>query len=421
GVLFLVGLNLVSGLFDSNNRFPFVNSSTTTEQVPLTSDLSSQLTPVFISNNIEPTSTVSTIPLLNQASLGNMEGKLLFTYYSDHQELYLLNMSNSAMIRLADFLGYFGDSIVSPDGAKIIFVSDDEGNDEIYRIDIDGSNQINLTENSDRDGYPVWLPDSRISFLSDRDTGSDLDLFIMNSDGSEQTKLNVDGFSFTWSPDGTKIAYRSSGSPGYLLNVMNADTSGQMQLTVDDPYEGPEELLWSPDSTRLLFSSNRDGKDDLYIINADGSGEVRLTNNSSTENSFAWSPDATKILFTFTSERNLDIYIINVDGTGLLKITADEGDDEDPTWSPNGKQIAFVRRTSSGANGLFVINPDGTGFKQLATKYWINSFFWSPDSKWIVFRSAEDDGEKVYITRADGSGYAELMDGKDVSLLGWYP
>ncbi len=81
--------------------------------------------------------------------------------------------------------GYFA---WSPDGSKIAFVSRRDGNWEVYVMNIDGSNQVRLTNNNADDWYPKWSPDSnRLVFYSDRDSNNEI--YVMNADGTNQTRL----------------------------------------------------------------------------------------------------------------------------------------------------------------------------------------------------------------------------------------
>jgi Tol biopolymer transport system component len=91
---------------------------------------------------------------------------------------------------------------VSPDGSRIVFYSNRDGNTEIYTMGIDGSSQTRLTNNASRDEGPVWSPDgTKIAFNSNRD--GDHEIFVMNADGSSQTQLTNnsvdDGFA-VWGP-----------------------------------------------------------------------------------------------------------------------------------------------------------------------------------------------------------------------------
>ena len=82
---------------------------------------------------------------------------------------------------------------------KIAFVSGRDGNNEIYVMDADGSNQTRLTSNSEQDSYPSWSPDgSKIAFTSYRD--GNYEIYVMDADGSSQTRLTSNGIYSLW-PD----------------------------------------------------------------------------------------------------------------------------------------------------------------------------------------------------------------------------
>ena len=95
---------------------------------------------------------------------------------------------------------YACEEVVPP--SKIAFLSDRDGNWEIYVMNDDGSGQRRLTNNTDTDVSPSWSPDGKkIAFASDRD--GNREIYVMNADGSGQTRLtnNTDtDVSPSWSP-----------------------------------------------------------------------------------------------------------------------------------------------------------------------------------------------------------------------------
>ncbi|MGZ5491672.1 MAG: TolB family protein, partial [Nitrososphaeraceae archaeon] len=126
-------------------------------------------------------------------------------------------------------------SIAYADGSKIAFNSTRDGNYEIYIMNVDGSGQTNLTNNSVGDYYPSFSPDgSQIAFSSDLDGGGDDEIYLMNVDGTGQTRLtnNSTGEYYpSFSPDGSKIAFMTYRDPYWEIYIMNVDGTEEINLT----------------------------------------------------------------------------------------------------------------------------------------------------------------------------------------------
>jgi Tol biopolymer transport system component len=183
------------------------------------------------------------------------------------------------------------------------------------------------------------------------------EIYVMDADGSNALNITNDPLSDdsgpTYSPDGTKLAFGSYrvGSPNPVrIYIMNADGSGVRHASVASrSFHGS---TWSPDSSKLAFSRewyDNGIETDIWVMNADGSGQTNITADLGFYEEVwpTWSPDGSKIAFTGlpTDEGDYgDIYVMNADGSNITSLTDDRDfPDSYPQWSPDGTKIIFQR------------------------------------------------------------------------------
>jgi Tol biopolymer transport system component len=321
--------------------------------------------------------------------------------------------------------------VVTAGEGKIAFVSNRDGNLEIYVMNADGSGQKRLTDDRAYDGDPVWSPDGKqIAFVSQRD--GDHQIYVMAADGRDQTRLTdsptVDNDP-VWSPDGRRIAFHRTpyGSIDTEIHVMNADGSGQRRLSAYPAHD--LYATWSPDGQRIAFVSHRNFDSEIQVMKVDEGVPTPLTNGFAVSTGPDWSPSGGQIAFSSRRDGNSEIYVINADGSGLTRLTDHPAEDLSPIWSPDGRQIAFLsHRDSDPSSGsyrtdIYVINPDGSSLVHL-TQQTEGGYdpTWSPDSRQIAFVSTRDGNSEIYVVNADGSGVAPLTDhpAMDVSPAWWH-
>ena len=250
--------------------------------------------------------------------------------------------------------------------AQIAFQSDRDRNDEIYVMDNDGGNQRNLTNNPADDRFPSWSPDGkRIVFMSMsdkkvKDFVLTYEIYVMDADGGNQLNLtnnpHVDRDP-SWSPDGKRIVFSSDreghfrGAVGISSEIYVMDTDGQNEQRLTNNRRNDWTPSWSPDGKRIAFSSDRKGdlqNFEIYVMDADGQNEQKLTNNRGYDEFPSWSPDGKKILFHSERGEKFDIYVMDADGDNLQNLTNNRHSDVSPSWykppfsvSPAGKKFTM--------------------------------------------------------------------------------
>jgi Tol biopolymer transport system component len=258
----------------------------------------------------------------------------------------------------------------SPDGKRIVFASNRDGNNEIYVMNADGANQQRLTQAPGRDAHPAWSPDGKkIAFQSPREgDGRDTNLYVMNADGSNQTKItNNHGFCGVpaWSPDGKRIVFQwrfaGGGGERWHIFVINADGTGQTQLTNDAANN--QVPNWSPDGKTIIFYSDVTGKNQLYLMNPDGSNKRRLTNNAWNDHAAFWSRDGKRIMFISDRDGTRDIYVMHADGSNQTRISQNLQAYQ-ANWSADGDKIVFGFAKDHNTE-IYVMNRDGSNRIQL--------------------------------------------------------
>ncbi len=225
---------------------------------------------------------------------------------------------------------------------RIAFTSARTGNREIYVMNTDGSNPVQITNNPANDYEPSWSPDGKkIAFTSNR-TGNH-EIYVMNADGSNPVNITNNlaaDWCPSWSPDGNKIAFTSDRTGNHEIYVMNSDGTNPKRLT-NSPADDDYQPSWSPDGNKIAFASGRATWTDIFVMNADGSNPVNITNDNRVgDYDPSWSPDGNKIAFTLNEEQNpnrmvrYEIYVMNADGSDQTNITNEARDDMYPSWSP---------------------------------------------------------------------------------------
>ncbi len=261
-------------------------------------------------------------------------------------------------------------AFVSGDGPRVA---------DIFLVNSNKTGVAQLTTHPATDTDPAWSPDGKkIAFTSQRDGNSEI--YLMNADGTNQTRLTVGPATDNrpaWSPAGGKIAFVSDRDGNREIYVMNSDGTNATRLTTEVGSDGDPD--WSPDGSKIAFTSDRGGVSGIFVMNADGTGARRLTSNSRPERQPAWSPDGTKIAFSRAVSANTrDIYIMQFDGTGVTPLTRGFEDAADPSWSPDGSKIAVGEISYYYGSQFYIFSLTGVPYGDVSPLTVVSNPTWRP-------------------------------------------
>jgi len=290
-------------------------------------------------------------------------------------------------IRMLTNGGENAEAYLSFDETKIIFQStrDDLQCDQIFTMNIDGTNQKMISTGMGRTTCSYFLPgDTLILYASthhydkncppppDRSKGyvwklyETFDLFVADLKGNIVRQLTCDyGYDAeaTVSPKGDKIVFTSTRTGDPELYTMNIDGTDLKRITFEKGYDGG--AFFSMDGNKIVFRASRPKTEkelrdyeelvkngyvrptnlEIFVCDADGSNIRQVTNNGAANFAPFFHPDGKRIIFCSNvnskDKRNFDLYIINIDGTGLEQVTFNETFDGFPMFTRDGKKLVF--------------------------------------------------------------------------------
>lgn len=261
---------------------------------------------------------------------------------------------------------------------QIVFTSTRAGQNDIFRMEPDGSGLVNLTEGSDSD---------------DRQA--------------------------TWSRDRDRIVFASDRTGEFAIHTMNPDGTDVTQVTAG---EGRDlDPRFSPNGERIAFSSQRDETRSIWVIDVDGTDLEQLTDAGGEDMRPTWSNDGTQLAFhrRHGADQRLDIFVKEADlDAEPVNVTDRPASDFHPSWAPAEPLVAFAS-DHDGAEDIFtvevtgVVDGDEPGTPRNLTGSPDTDDLdpnWSPDANWITFQRGRGEDTEVYIMRADGSDVSQLTE-----------
>lgn len=257
------------------------------------------------------------------------QAKIAFTCWGDDsREICVMNADGGNETRLTDDPSWYSQPSWSPDGGRIAF---SRNYSTIYVMDSDGRNSMRLTGGRE----PAWSPDGKkIAFT--RFKALKYQVWVVDADGSNEVQLTSWGENYkpAWSPDGVRIAFVSAKRhAGPEIYAMDPDGDNQVRITHDLKHK--DNPSWSPDGQWIAYDeSPRVWLSQIYVVETNGGGRTkRLTDSSPTKWNPAWSPDGDTIAYVaFEKDVSNTIDLMTTDGKHLKQLSENGLYVNDPDW-----------------------------------------------------------------------------------------
>ena len=333
-----------------------------------------------------------------------------------------LALGNVTLVPLTTDPGYEGEPTFSADGETIAYVSDRNGNFEIYLKQISGGPDINITNNGADDVQPAFSPDGKqIAFVSTRSSSSNLlypgrdrpllggDIWVMPALGGSARRIVESGNFPSWSVDGKTIIF-TSGTSQFQPKLHRVDAQGGPQQDIPVKFKADESLapFWlypSYSSDMRWISFEADGN--IFVVSSEGGEARRIVKGHRA----TWGANSQAIIYSNDEPgKNNSLWQIPFSTTegsasgAPEPLTVGRGRDTQAAISRDGKRIAFAAQDLSFNIEILPFDAEmgrQAGTPQEVTKGSNNIDFvsFSPDGRSIVFQSHR--GASSHIWRVD--------------------
>ena len=325
-----------------------------------------------------------------------------------------------ALRQLTDLPGAESHADISPDGRQVLYTSRASGNADVYLLRVGGGRAINLTAGSGaEDEQGTFSPDGeRIAFRSSRDGGG---LFVMGATGESVRRVTASGFDPAWSPDGKMLAFANEPVIDPYSRVTSSQIwtvdleSGKTATVADTDAVQP---AWSPNGSRLAYWSNTFGQRDIMTVAAAGGTPVAVTSDAATDWAPEWSPDGRWLYFVSDRGGSPNLWRVAIDEqTGQVRGTPEPITNGvralgSARFSRDGTRVAMTATDRAFELSLYSFDPIKLTTPVVRSTIRTATFGWcgpSPDGAWLAC-TARTGHEDLVLLRADGGESRRLTD-----------
>jgi len=252
----------------------------------------------------------------------------------------------------------------SPDGSGLILIVATTGKEtgtvytDVVTVGTDGKNPKFLTNSTNYNSDPMYLPDGRIAFTSQNN--GIYSVWVMNPDGSDQKMWINPGLEpvlLGISPVRDEVLFMGKPSGSSIYQLFLCDLSGKNVRQITNYPGGARAGTFSPDGEKVAFVGGEEGQQTIAIVNRDGTGQYSLASLQTSLWRPTWSPDGQFILFPALDKDTgkYRIYSVLPDGNDFRLISPDflPSVTSQVQWRPGGSEVIFLAQGEEGTNNLW--------------------------------------------------------------------
>lgn len=311
----------------------------------------------------------------------------------------------------------FGCGILDDD-PFIAFSAGQEGERDIYVARADGSDLRAVVFHPSADDFaPVWSPDrTRIAYLSNRDGNVEIYVTVSLTEPANPmtsmrvTNTGVDESSVVWSPDGRRLAYVSPEGDG-TPRVYWVDLANLRPNRLLFGHVGEQDPAWSPDGEWVAISVLDEQREPMGIFLRNPGGVNSLQVSHTADYAPAWSPDSKRLAFVSSRRGNQDVYVAEVREDGSISqqinVTPHPADDWGPVWDPSSGRILFFSDRVGSAN-IMAVEADGSALVPLTENDAEQTAFDYGPGGVLVFSSIFSGRADIFLMDEDGANQRPL-------------
>ncbi|MCI0460044.1 MAG: DPP IV N-terminal domain-containing protein [Gemmataceae bacterium] len=339
--------------------------------------------------------------------------------------LYVADVKTGQARRLTAHPALDYNASFDPTGQHLAFVSERDGNMELYRVGSDGSGLKRLTRDFALDDHPAWSPDGkRLAFVSTRQAHPKPGrawnaVYVMDADGNNVRRVSPKGtsdYSPAWSPKGDLLVCVSgSGKPGGTdLYVMRPDGSGRRLVIRDGGWP-----TFSADGEGLFFHRKRDDRWGIWRVRLDGTGLERVTPEDVEASTPRAGADGKSLVVAVKRGERRQIELLDLATKRLTAVTKGSAEHWNPSLSPDGWHVVYHKAEPGhvAPNVELWGAPPGTELRLLRLGGAFPAF--SPDYKRVALTGG--NFARIDVMDMTGSNRKTIFEGKSrtVFSLSW--